>query len=139
MTRYRHGLVFLVAFLGIGACSGAGGEAPSLAPGTTAPAATSASSSIAPSSSAAPTTTTEGTAPPPTTTEAPADEAPIPQTQGLDDFTAIWTELVEYHNWAFQNPVNADPAQYKDQKTSKREVVLGPLELRPQPFLSLSV
>jgi hypothetical protein len=36
----------------------------------------------------------------------------MPQTAGEDDFEVIWRELIEYHNWAFQNPDLADAAVY---------------------------
>lgn len=100
---------FLVAsVLVVAGCSGAGAADPTLAPGPTATAAPPVTSSAAPgsSSSAAPSTTVAVTA----STVDPA--IPFPQTQGEDDVEAIWRELIEYHNWAFQNPDLADASVY---------------------------
>ena len=99
--------------LAVAACSGED-TTPTLAPGPTSTANTVPTTTVVASpstetSAATPTTPASTSS---TVTNPPEGEVPIPQTAGEEDFELIWRELIEYHNWAFQNPQQADPAIY---------------------------
>jgi len=90
------------------ACSGSGTSTPSLAPGTTPPPVSAPTTSSVPTSPSVTSATTAPSVVGSTTSEVPAVSIPIPETEGETDFADIWRELIEYHNWAFQNPELAD-------------------------------
>ena len=96
-------LVLVLAFVAT-ACSTAD-PPPTLAPGTTA-VTTSSVSGTTSASTPPPTVTTVNSSAPPTSQAPP--QVPLPQTEGEEDFAVIWRELIDYHNWAFQNPELAD-------------------------------
>ena len=93
----------------VAACNGTDGAEPTLAPGPT-------SSTIAPTTTVANTTssaapTTETTATSSTTSTPPEPTAPVPD-PNEEDIPTIWQQLMDYHNWAFANPEQADATQY---------------------------
>lgn len=101
------------ALVALAGCSGSDDPAPTLAPGTTPIATTTLTpTTSAPATTAAGTTAGPETTAPVATTQAPTETIPLPNTEGEDDFEVIWRELVEYHNWAFQNPDRADADIY---------------------------
>ncbi len=92
------------------ACSDSSDPTPTLASGTTAPRATASTTTL---EAATTTSTTVVDSTSTTTTTAPPDSSiPIPDTDGETDFEVIWRELMGYHNWAFENPAEADPRIY---------------------------
>ncbi len=111
----RLGVLLALGVL-LGACSEAE-PPPTLASGTTA-----APTTVATTGLPEPTESTTSAAPPPanattstiaqSTTTAVNPAIPVPPGATEDDFEAIWRQLMEYHNWAFQNPELADAAQY---------------------------
>ncbi|NND01605.1 MAG: hypothetical protein HKN91_02360 [Acidimicrobiia bacterium] len=108
----RRFLIVAVLMFG-SACSGTDGADPTLAPGPT----STATSTTGPTSTAGPTgtsgepATTSSSAP--STSAASQPTAPLPD-PSEEDFPTIWRQLMDYHNWAFANPVQADPREYLD-------------------------
>ena len=92
------------------ACSDSGTSTPTLASGTTAPPASVTTTTTQPPSTTTSSTTIAGSTT--TTSEAPTISIPFPNTDGETDFEVIWMELMGYHNWAFENPEEADPRIY---------------------------
>lgn len=113
----------------LGACSGAPAAPPTLAPGS---AATSSSAapvtvdSTAPTTTAVPSTSNTSATTAPTTTADPA--APEPPGVEEDDFDVIWRRLIEYHNFAFQNPELAAASAYLTEDCECRSVAEDLLE-----------
>lgn len=105
----------LLSFLVVVSACSASEPVPTLASGTTAAANLVATGSVTQSgesTSSAPLdpTLSASSAAPSTTVFDPA--VPIPETEGEDNIEVIWRELIEYHNWAFQNPELADAELY---------------------------
>ena len=99
----------------VAACTDSGEATPTLATGTTTPTTTIGAPTAPPTTpptTPTPTTGATQTTAPSSTTADPATTIPIPNTEGESDFVVIWNELIEYHNWAFQNPELADPKIY---------------------------
>jgi len=103
-------VVLLIALVLFGAaCSGTEGADPTLAPGPTSTLAVSSTTADPVTSSSEAPTTTES--PGLTTTTMPQPTVPLPD-PNEDDFPTIWRQLMDYHNWAFANPTEADPREY---------------------------
>lgn len=105
----RRAIILLVLVLVGAACNNADGSDPTLAPGPTSTTTDGSTTEAPVTSSAATVTTTE--VPDSTTTAVPQPTVPLPNPEE-DDFTTIWLELMDYHNWAFANPELADPTDY---------------------------
>lgn len=108
-------MVLAALMMVMAACSDSGTSTPTLAPGPTAPSGTVATTTTQPPSTTSPTTTIGGSTPTTTTSEAPTVSIPLPNTAGETNFEVIWMELIDYHNWAYQNPELADPNVYISQ------------------------
>ncbi|MCP3976219.1 MAG: hypothetical protein GY720_17185 [bacterium] len=115
MKRAVLGAAVLLAapLMVMSACSDSGTSTPTLAAGTTGPPVSVTTTTPAPSttSTVAESSTTTST-PPGSSTPTTTSSIPIPNTAGETDFEVIWHELMEYHNWAFENPEMADPTIY---------------------------
>lgn len=105
-------LVLLIALMMVmAACTDSGQSTPTLASGPTAPP-VGVTTTQAPSTTSTTTTTVAASSSTTTTSGVPDLSIPIPDTDGESDFEVIWSELIEYHNWAFENPAAADPSIY---------------------------
>lgn len=102
--------ILVFALIAMAACSEPGTGGTTSASVDLPPSSTPTSTETPTTTFSAPTTST--TQPSVTTTLDPSTTIPIPDTEGETDFEVIWQELIEYHNWAFQNPKDADLTLY---------------------------